>query len=106
MSYRLGPYEGWVASRRNYIALANFADLPDDLKEAALTEFRDLVVSGYDDTATLILAGPGWVIRDKLLFSLKDAPDDAKRRFAASVDELSDDIVVPGVEKPEARPWR
>jgi hypothetical protein len=106
MSYRLGPREGWVASRRNYIALANFADLPDDLKEAALTEFKDLVVSGYDETATLILAGPGWAIRDKLLFSLKDAPDDAKRRFASSVDELSDDIVVPGVERPEPRPWR
>jgi hypothetical protein len=106
MSYLLGPHEGWVASRRNYIALANFTDLPEDLKEAALTEFKDLVVSGYIETATLILAGPGWTIRDKLLFSLKDAPDDAKRQFASSVDELSDDIVVPGVEKPEARPWR
>jgi len=58
MSYLVGPREGWVASRRNYIAFANFPDLPQDLAEAAITEFKDLVVSEYFDTAADLL--PRW----------------------------------------------
>ena len=44
MSYRVGPHEGWVAGRRNYIAFDHFPELPQDLADAAVTEFRDLVV--------------------------------------------------------------
>lgn len=106
MSYFVGPNEGWVASRRNYIAVANFSDLPQDLKEAALTEFKNLVISGYFDTATKILLGPGWTIHDRLLHSLETAPDEVKRRLASSVGQLGYDISVPGVERPEPRPWR
>ena len=106
MSYLVGPHEGWVARRRNYIALANFPELPQDVAEAALTEFKDLVVSGYYPTAVKILVGPGWPIHDMLLRRLEDAPDEARRRFASSTDALGYDIAVPGVERPEPRPWR
>ena len=75
MSYRVGPHEGWVAGRRNYIAFDHFPELPQDLADAAVTEFRDLVGSGYFNTAAKILVGPGWPIHEMLLRRLEDAPD-------------------------------
>ena len=106
MSYRVGPHEGWVAGRRNYIALENFPELPQDLADAAVTEFKDLVVSGYFNTAVKILVGPGWPIHDMLLRRLEDAPDEARRQLASSANARGYDIAVPGVERPEPRPWR
>lgn len=106
MSYLVGPHEGWVARRRNYIALGNFPELPQDVAEAAVTEFKDIVASAYYDTAVKILVGPGWPIHDMLLRRLEDAPDEARRRFARSADELGYEIAVPGVERPDPRPWR
>jgi len=106
MSYLVGPHEGWVARRRNYIALENFPDLPQDLADAAVTEFKDLVVSGYYNTAVKILVGPGGPIRDMLLRRLEDAPEEARRQFASSANALGYDVPVPGVERPEPRPWR
>jgi hypothetical protein len=47
MSYQAGPHEGWVAVLRNYIALRYISDLPPDLAEAAVAEFKDLVASAY-----------------------------------------------------------
>ncbi len=106
MSYRVGPHEGWVASMRNYIAFANFPELPQDLAEAVVTEFKDLVVSEYYHTAVKILVGPGWPVHDMLLRCLEDAPDEARRRLASSADQLGYEIAVPGVKRPEPRPWR
>jgi hypothetical protein len=106
MSYLVGPHEGWVAVKRNYIALGIFPELPQDLSEMAVTEFKNLVVSAYYDSAVKILAGPGWPIRDRLLHSLEDAPDKARRDFARSADRLGCEITVPGVERAEPRPWR
>lgn len=105
MSYLVGPHEGWVARRRNYIALASFPELPQDVAEAAVTEFKDLIVSEYYDTAVRILVGPGWPLRDILLRRLEDAPEKARYRFARSADQLGYDIAVPGVERPDPRPW-
>jgi hypothetical protein len=107
MSYLVGPHEGWVAVKRNHIALAIFPELPQDVAQMAVTEFKDLVASAYYDAAIQILVGPGWPIRDMLLRRLEHAPIEARRQFAQSADQLGyDDIVVPGVERPSPRPWR
>jgi hypothetical protein len=106
MSYLVGPHEGWVAVKRNYIALAMFPELPQDVAEMAMTEFKDLVTSAYYDAAVKILVGPGWPIRDMLLRRLEDAPDEARRGFARSADREGYDIAVPGVERADPRPWR
>src|SRR5216683_4965506 len=39
MSYDLGPYEGWIAIKRNGVALAAFPALTSDLAERAIFEF-------------------------------------------------------------------
>ncbi len=106
MSYRVGPHEGWVAARRNTIAFDHFPELPQDLADAAVTEFRDLVGSGYFNTAAKILVGPGWPIHEMLLRRLEDAPVEARRQLAFVAKARGYDIAVPGVERPEPRPWR
>jgi hypothetical protein len=106
MSYQAGPHEGWVAVLRNYIALRYISDLPPDLAEAAVAEFKDLVASAYYQQAIEILAGPGSAIRDRLLRALGDAPLDARVQFAHSADQFGYDFDVPGVSQPEGRPWR
>ncbi len=106
MSYLVGPHEGWVAVLRNYIVISHFSELPPDLANAAVTEFKDLVASAYYEPAVKILAGPGWPIHDLLLHRLMDAPEEARNRFARSADQLGYDIDIPGVKRPEPRPWR
>ncbi len=106
MSYFVGPHEGWVAVQRNYVAVSHFSELPPDLADAAVTEFKDLVASGYYEPAIKTLAGPGWPIRDVLLHRLEDAPEEVRNLFARTADRLGYDIDVPGVTRPEPRPWR
>jgi len=106
MSYLVGPHEGWVAMQRNYTALAHFSELPPDLAEAAVTEFKDLVASAFYDSAVDILAGPGWPIHDLLLRRLEDVPEVARRQLSRSADQLGYAIEVPGVDRGEPRPWR
>src|ERR1019366_3858020 len=105
-SYLVGPHEGWVAVRRNYIALENFSALPQDLAAAAVTEFKNLVKSHFESAVTL-LVGPGRPIQDMLLRRLADVPEEARQEFARTAhDQLGYDIAVPGVERPDPRPWR
>jgi hypothetical protein len=106
MSYLVGPHEGWVARQRNYTVLSHFSELPPDVAEAAMTEFKDLVASAYYDSAVEILVGPGWPIRDMLLRRLEDVPIEARRQFSRLADQLGYAIVVPGVDSADPRPWR
>jgi hypothetical protein len=106
MSYRVGPHEGWVAGRRNYIAFDHFSELPPDLADAAVTEFRDLVGSDYFVTAAKILVGPGWPIHEMLLRRIEDTPVEARRQLAFVAKARGHDIEVPGVERSEPRPWQ
>jgi hypothetical protein len=105
MSYLVGPREGWVAVKRNRMALAAFPELSPDLADLAVTEFKDLVASGYYDAAVEILAGPGWPIRDTLLRRLQEVPDEARRQFARLAAQLGYEIAVPGIERGDWRPW-
>jgi hypothetical protein len=106
MSYLVGPHEGWVAALRNYIALGIGSDLPPDLAEAAVTEFKDLVASAYYETALGILTGPGWPIHELLLRRLEDAPEEARNQFGRLAYQRGYDFQVPGFNRPEARPWQ
>jgi len=105
MSYALGPNEGWIAVRRNRLALAVFPQLTPELREHALVEFARLVDSNFIAEAADILTGPGWPIRGQLLPRLRDVADVNRQIFAKRVYRLGYDVVVPGVERPEFRPW-
>jgi hypothetical protein len=74
MSYRLGPNEAWIISKRNHIALAMFDALPPDLATEAVGEFSRLVKSELYGEAVTLLKGPGWPHRDRLLAGLAAVP--------------------------------
>ena len=105
MSYVLGPNEGWIALKRNGLALAIFDQLPAELRDTVVAEFADLLNSGFEGEAEANLVGPGWKIRGRLLAKLKDVKQDFREDFARGLYRNGYDVVVPGVRLREARPW-
>jgi hypothetical protein len=101
MSYELGPYEGWIAIKRNGAAFAAYSILPRDLIELATSEFVGLVRWGMVSEAAAIAAGPGLPLRGILFPRLKDLSLEQRRAFAAVIygREL-DDVPVPGIAPP------
>jgi len=107
MSYLLGPYEAWIAVKRNRLALALFSALPPDLAEAAISEFVGLVSSGLYTDAAEILEGQALPIRAVLLARLKAVPEYNRRPFARHLyDKNLDDFAVPGIAPPPVPLWR
>lgn len=108
MSYVLGPYEAWIALRRNRLALAIFPNLPADIAEFATSEFVGLVRSRFISAAADIVAGAGWPVRHILFARLKDIPEQDRRSLARNLyyDKKLDDVGVPGIDLRERRPWR
>ncbi len=105
MSYSVGPNEGWVAVKRNRFALAIFPSLTPDTSKNAVDEFSRLVGSNYLGAAADILEGPGWPIRETLLAGLKDVDEVNRQSFARLIYRRGFDLMVPGVERPDWRPW-
>ena len=106
MSYWSGPNEGWIAVKRNPLALGAFSSLPGDLAEQAQAEFVGLVRSGLYEDASRIMAGPGWGIHEQLLSRLVQVPEGDRRGFArAMASKDVGEVTVPGLEKRPARPF-
>jgi len=105
MSYTLGANEGWVALKRNRLALAIFDQLPWKVGEMAVAEFANLLNSGFEAEVADILIGPGWKVRDRLLIKLKDVRESYRRDFAKALYHGGYDVTVPGIKLPDPRPW-
>jgi len=106
LSYRLGPYEGWIAGRRNRLALSMFWRLPPDLAEAAVREFAAMVNSQFYEDAIAILTGPGWALHQQLLAGLRDSDVRQREEFAKELYSAGYDVAVPGITPPpDRRPW-
>jgi hypothetical protein len=105
MSYSVGPNEGWVAVKRNRFALAMYTALSPVLADSVVNEFSRLVESNYFSAAATILEGPGWPIREVLMSGLKNADEISRETFAKIIYRRGIDLAVPGVERPDWRPW-
>ncbi len=105
MSYRLGPNEGWVALRRNRVALTVYDQLPNDLAQSATNEFVELVGSNFYNEAVDILVGPGWKMHERLLQALNQLEVNHRRTFARTLHQRGYDLAVPGIKPPDSRPW-
>jgi hypothetical protein len=105
MSYRLGPGEGWIAARRNRFAMSLFEQLPADLAEMAINEFVGLLDSGFYWVTLDIFTGPGWPIRDRILPRLSGVSEGYRTSFAKGLYARGYDVDVPGIDRPEPRPW-
>ena len=103
MSYELGPYEGWVAVKRDGAALGSFNALPADLRERAIAEFVRLVRWGIVTEAADIAAGPARPLRAILFPELKSLSYPQRRAFADEFYRREiDDVPVPGIPPPLA----
>jgi hypothetical protein len=105
LSYQLGPNEGWIALKRNGYALAVFHRLPPDIAEKAIAEFPRMLDAGFYAETVAIFTGPGWRERDILLPRLKDVAELHRQAFARALYKLGYDVNVPGIARPDPRPW-
>ena len=107
MSYEYGAQEGWIAARRLPVALELFSSLPQNLREAALIEFVNLVNSEMYSEAADVADRAGRLLRFVLFARLKDVSVQKRQSFAATVFQRNlDDVPIPGIERRPSRPWR
>jgi hypothetical protein len=98
-SYRYGPNEGWIALKRNPVAFANFDELPNELRDAAVQEFlKILKMETYDD-ALKIFVGPAWDKRELILSRIDQLPLRQRQQFQAVLIRAGYDVLVPGMKK-------
>lgn len=101
MSYDLGPHEGWIAIKRNRVALAYYPSLTSDLAERASSEFADLVRWGLIPEATDIAAATAAPTRRIVFAGLQDVSLEQRRAFASALyGREVDDVPVPGIAPP------
>ncbi|MCK1317392.1 MULTISPECIES: hypothetical protein [unclassified Bradyrhizobium] len=104
-SYAAGPLEGWISLRRNRLALAVFAMLSEVVQRATISEFSNMVSSGFVDQAATNLATVGWSNRDRLLAALTQVDITDRQSLAKQLLKVGVNVTVPGVER-EERPWQ
>lgn len=104
-SYTTGPIEGWIALRRNKLALATFADLIGTTQQRVVSEFTGMVDSEFTDAAALNLMGVGWMQSERLLASIAVVNIVPRESFARRLAREGLMVRVPGVEL-EERTWR
>ncbi|MDD1519190.1 hypothetical protein DAA51_36840 [Bradyrhizobium sp. WBAH10] len=97
-SYDLAAMEGWIALRRNKLALAILAQLNESLQEKVVSEFAALVNSGFTDIASANIATVGWAHRGRLLASLSQVDINSRETFARALANDGISVSVPGVE--------
>ncbi len=105
MSYRLAPYEGWIALRSPYV-LAIYDVLPADLQESARKELVAMVRTGLIRDAVKVLKGAGWRHHDVLLAGLATVRLDFRLQLDRALRGEGLIADIPGVEPREFRPWR
>jgi hypothetical protein len=105
LSYALGPNEGWIALRRNRLAIALFPRLPPDLANDVVNEFVKLVNTGalYPETVAIFSrATPS--VQQRLADALGSAKRVPREVFTRAIYDKGININIPGMEKP-SRPW-
>jgi hypothetical protein len=107
MSYARGPNEGWIAYWRVQLALAEFANLPEDLSEDALEDFVKLINTQvlYQEAAEIFLRAPTSA-RSRIIDSLRNTDARPREAFAKLLSDRGLDVSIPGTDLPESRPWR
>ncbi|WP_354264440.1 hypothetical protein [Bradyrhizobium sp. GM2.2] len=104
-SYATGPREGWIALRRNRLALSLFTIFSHPAQERVVSEFAELVDSEFIEDAALNLSRTGWPHRERLLSSLQRADITTRERLAKVLSQQGIKVTIPGVQSDE-RPWR
>lgn len=104
-SYKSGPYEGWIALRRNRLSLSVFPTMTAATQERVVSEFAALVDANFTDESMSNLTGVGWLQRERLLAALERTDIESRKALQKSLLAGGVKIRIPGVEYDE-RPWR
>ena len=104
-SYATGPYEGWIALRRNSQALAVFSLSNDAMRSAATLEFEKIVDDNFIDEAAANLVGVGWPHRHRLLAALATADILSRQSLSRRLAVYGLKLTIPGIAIDD-RPWR
>lgn len=104
-SYDTAPLEGWIALRRNRLALAAFPSLGEVMRVKVVSEFAAMVDSDFTEATVSNLVGIGWEQRYKLVSRLADVNIISREKFARLLAREGVMLSVPGVQLDE-RLWR
>lgn len=104
-SYATGPLEGWIALRRNRLALAAFSQLSMKMQEALILEFAEMVDADFIDAAAANLTSVGWLYCSDLLNALSGIDPVSKRSLYKRLSADGIKVSIPGLDVDE-RPWR
>ncbi|UWU91391.1 hypothetical protein [Bradyrhizobium sp. CB1015] len=104
-SYNFGPLEGWIAVRRNRLALAIFPMLSEVQQDAVVSEFAQLVDANFADDAAMNLISVGWAYRERLLSILGKVDISSRQALSKRLAVNGVKLAIPGIEVDE-RPWR
>jgi hypothetical protein len=106
MSYQLAPHEGWVALKRNAVALTMYFDLDPALAQAALDEYAELLQNGLYDEAAAIFTNLTPAIQRTVLDRVAETPLPQRERLSKALDGLLPGVPVPGVDRRDDQPWK
>ncbi|WP_160168993.1 hypothetical protein [Bradyrhizobium sp. Ai1a-2] len=104
-SYAAGPLEGWIALRRNWVALTIFPVLSDFTQRRVVSEFAALVDSDFTEEAAMNLMRIGWSQRERLLTALEGVDIASRKSLMKRLSADGVKLLIPGIEYDE-RPWR
>lgn len=104
-SYVTAPLEGWIAPKRNQLAMAVLGMSSDAMQKRAITEFAALVDSNFLEEVTNILTGIGRIYRERLLASLEQVDIISREGLARKLARDGVKVDVPGVKVKEGK-WR
>lgn len=104
-SYATGPNEGWIALRRNRMALASFPMLSEVIQSIVVSEFAKLVDSDFAEDAAMNLTTVGWSQRAHLLNGLGGVDITSKRNLVKRLAASGINVEIPSVDYGD-RPWR
>lgn len=102
MSYQLGPNEGWIALKRNPVALAKYDRLSPAVKENAINELLALINSEFYQQAADILSGPARTLRQIILPRLAALPQRRLDAFAKTAYGRGLNINPSGIRPPNS----
>jgi hypothetical protein len=106
LSYDFGPNEGWIAAKRNNLALAVFDQLGPSVQDLVVAEFAGMVDAGLIERSANNLVGVVPALQDRLLSALSGSRPISREWLAKWLRKEGYRVNVPGVELPEERPWR
>ncbi len=104
LSYELGPNEGWIALKRNPVALAAFSKLPSDLAADAINEFVGLLNVEFFQQAIEIFIGANSLARDAIVSRVATLPLQIRKDFSQAMSNRGITLTIPGVEVHDSKP--